>query len=80
VGKGEIRRALERTRSPSGCWRAIIFVMRRWTPKGDPVSNPKPESRAAEGRYGKRATVDSVAAALASSAWSIADHLVKLYR
>ena len=55
--------------------RAIVLFMRRWMPKGEPVHNPKPGSRAAEGFYGKRATVDSVAAGLASSAWALADHL-----
>jgi hypothetical protein len=59
--------------------RAILLFMRRWMPKGEPVPNPKPGSRAAEGFYGKRATVDGVAAALASSAWSIADHLAEVY-
>jgi len=60
--------------------RAIVLFMRRWMPKGEPVPpTPKPGSRAAEGFYGKRATVDNVAAGLASGAWAIADHLDEVY-
>jgi hypothetical protein len=59
--------------------RAIVLFMRRWLPQGEPISNPKPGSRAAEGFYGKRPTVDSVAGGLASGAWAIADHLDEVY-
>jgi len=60
--------------------RAIVLFMRRWMPKGEPVPpTPKTGSRAAEGFYGKRATVDNVAAGLASGAWAIADHLDEVY-
>jgi hypothetical protein len=59
---------------------AILKFMRLSMPKGEPVPNPKPGSLAAEGFYGKRATVDGVAAALASSARAIADHLAEVYR
>jgi hypothetical protein len=54
---------------------AILKFMRRSIPKGEAIPNPKPGTPAAEGFYGKRATVDGVAAALASSAEAIADYL-----
>jgi hypothetical protein len=59
---------------------AIIKFMRRRMPKGEPIPpNPKPESFAAEEFYGKRPTVESVSAALASGAWAIAEHLAEVY-
>ena len=59
---------------------AIIKFMRRRMPKGEPIPpNPKPESPAAEGFYGKRVTAESVSAALASGAWAIAEHLAEVY-
>jgi hypothetical protein len=60
---------------------AILKFMRLSMPKGEPIPpNPKPESPAAEGFYGRRPTVETVAAALASSARAIADHLAEVYR
>jgi hypothetical protein len=57
---------------------AIIKFMRRSMPKGEPAPKPKPGSAAADGFYGKRQTVDGVAAVLAASAGAIADYLAEM--